>query len=147
MESILVVFLSLYVINYRPVLALFIILVGILISISVAFLNILGPNIPLPRKSISEILKTSDNSSLLSDKEYISAKSTKNLAELYLNQENLVHGYSKLNFNKNLSNPENGEFTFFTAVCYGSSGNDCIYVNTYLRSYDYGDTWKIGFLE
>ena len=133
--------------NYRPVLALFIILVGILVSISIAFLDLLGPKIPLPRKSISEILKTSNNPSLLFTKENISAKSTRNLAELYLNQENLVHGYSKLIFNKNLSDPENGEFTFFTTVCYGSSENDCNYLNTYLRSYNYGDTWKIGFLE
>ena len=133
--------------NYRPVLALFIILVGILVSISIAFLDLLGPKIPLPRKSISEILKTSDNSSLLFTKENINTKSTRNLAELYLNQENLVHGYSKLIFNKNLSDPENGEFTFFTTVCYGNSGNDCNYLNTYLRSYNYGDTWKIGFLE
>ena len=147
MESILVAFLNFYMAIYRPLLALFILLVGILISISVAFLDILGPNIPLPRKSISEILKTSDNSSLFSAKENISTKSTRNSAELFLNQENLVHGYSKLNFNKNLSDPENGEFTFFTAVCYGSSGNDCTYLNTYLRSYNYGDTWKIGFLE
>ena len=132
---------------YRPVLALFILLVGILISISVAFLDLLGPNVPLPRKSISEILKTSDNSTFLLAKENISAKSTRNSAELFLNQENLVHGYSKLIFNKNLSDPEKGEFTFFTTVCYGSSGNDCNYLNTYLRSCNYGDTWKIGFLE
>ena len=57
------------------------------------------------------------------------------------------HGPNTSMLGKNLSDPKNGEFTFFTAVCYGSSGNDCIYVNTYLRSYDYGDTWKIGFLE
>ena len=147
LESILVVFLNFHQMIYRPVLALFILVVGIMISISVAFLDILGPNIPLPRKSISEILKTSDNSSFLSTKENIITKSTKNSAELYLDQENLVHGYSKLIFNKNLSDPENGKFTFFTAVCYGSSSNDCIYHNTYLRSYNYGDTWKIGFLE
>ena len=67
--------------------------------------------------------------------------------KFYLNQENLIHGYSKLNFNKNLSDPENGEFTFFTVVCYGSSGNDCIYLNTYLKYYNYGNTWKIRFLE
>ena len=133
--------------NYRPLLALFIILVGILISISVAFLDLLGPNIPLPRKSIFEILKASDNSTLLLAKDNISAKSTRNSAELFLNQENLVHGYSKLIFNKNLSDPENGEFTFLTVVCYGNSGNDCIYLNTYLKSYNYGNTWKIRFLE
>ena len=133
--------------NYKPVLALSIILIGFLISISVAFIEILGPNVPLPRKSISEILKTSYNSSLLSTKENMSAKSKRKSAELYLNQENLVHGYSNLNFNKNLSDPENGKFIFFTALCYGSSENDCIYLNTYLRSSDYGDTWKIRFLE
>ena len=134
-------------INYKPVLALSIILLGFLISISVAFLDKLGPNVPLPRKSISEILKTSDNSTLLSTKENISTKSKRKSAELYLNQENLVHGYSNLNFNKNLSDPENGKFVFFTALCYGSSENDCIYLNTYLRSSDYGDTWKFQFLE
>ena len=134
-------------INYKPVLALSIILLGFLISISVAFLNILGPNVPLPRKNIFEILKSSDNSSFLSAKENMSTKSKRKSAELYLNQENLVHGYSNLNFNKNLSDPENGKFVFFTALCFGSSENDCIYFNTYLKSSDYGDTWKIGFLE
>ena len=42
----------------------------------------------------------------------MNAKSKRNLAELYLNQENLVHGYSNLNFNENLSDPENGKFIF-----------------------------------
>ena len=134
-------------INYKPVLALSIILMVFLISLSVAFFDKLGPNVPMPRKSISEILKTSDNSSLLSTKENMSAKSKRKSAELYLNQENLVHDYSNLNFNKNLSDPANGKFVFFTALCYGSSENDCTYLNTYLRSSDYGDTWKIGFLE
>ena len=133
--------------NYKPILALSIILLGFLISISVAFHNALGPNVPLPKKNIFEILKISDNPSLLSTKEKMNAKSKRNLAELYLNQENLVHGYSNLNFNENLSDPENGKFIFFTALCYGSSENDCIYFNTYLKSADYGDTWKIGFLE
>ena len=134
-------------IKYKPVLALSIILIGFLISISVAFIEILGPNVPLPRKSISEILKTSYNSSLLSTKENMSAKSKRKSAELYLNQENQVHSYSNLNFNKNLSDPADGKFVFFTALCYGSSEDDCTYFNTYLRSSDYGDTWKIGFLE
>ena len=133
--------------NYKPVLALSIILLGFLISISVAFLNILGPNVPLPRKNIFEILKSSDNSSFLSAKENMSTKSKRKSAELYLNQESLVHGYSNLNFNNNLSDPKNGKFVFFTALCFGSSENDCIYFNTYLKSSDYGDTWKIGFLE
>ena len=134
-------------INYKPVLALTIILGGILVSISVAFLDILGPNMPLPRKSISEILKTSNNSSSLSAKENMNAKSKRKSAELFLNQKNLVHGYSNLNFNENLSDPENGRFIFFTSLCHGNSEDDCIYLNTYLRSSDYGDTWKIGFLE
>ena len=134
-------------INFKPVLALSIILIGFLISISVAFLDMLGPNVPLPRKSISEIIKTTDDSSLLLAKENKSTISKRKSAELYLNQNNLVHGYSNLNFNKNLSDPENGKFIFFTALCYGTSENDCIYLNTYLRSSDYGDTWKIRFLE
>ena len=133
--------------NYKPVLALSIILIGFLISISVAFFDMLGPNVPLPRKSISEILKSSDNSSFLSVKENMSAKPKRRSAELYLNQENLVHGYSNLNYNKNLSDPESGKFIFFTTLCHGNSENDCIYLNSYLRSTDYGDTWKIGFLE
>jgi len=94
------------VINYKPVLALSIILVGFLISISVAFLDMLGPSVPLPRKKISEILNTSDSSSFFSDKENTSAKSKRKSAELYLNKEKLVHGYSNLNFNINLSDPE-----------------------------------------
>ena len=133
--------------NYKPVLALSIILLGFLISISVAFLNILGPDVPLPRKNIFEILKSSDNSTFLSAEENMSAKSKMKSAELYLNQESQVHGYSNLNFNKNLSDPENGKFVFFTALCFGSSESDCIYLNTYLKSSDYGDKWKIGFLE
>ena len=133
--------------NYKPILHLSLILFSFLISISVAFLNILGPNVPLPRKNIFEILKSSDNSSFLSAKENISAKSERKSAELYLNQESQVHGFSNLNFNENLSDPENGKFVFFTSLCFGSSVNDCIYLNTYLKSSDYGDTWKIGFLE
>ena len=101
-------------INYKPVLS--IILIGFLISISVAFLDMLGPNVPLPRKNISEILKTSDNSSLLSAKENMSSKSKRKSAELYLNQENLVHGYSNLNFNKDTSDPKNGKFIFYRIV-------------------------------
>ncbi len=134
-------------INYKPVLALSIILVGFLISISVAFLDMLGPSVPLPRKKISEILNTSDSSSFFSDEENTSAKSKRKSAELYLNKEKLVHGYSNLNFNINLSDPENGKFIFFTALCYGSSENDCTYLNTYLRSSDDGNTWEIRFLE
>ena len=134
-------------INPKPILALSIVLIGFMISISVSFLDMLGPNIPLPRKSISEILKTSDNSSLLLNKENKVAKSTRKFAKLYLSQETLVHKHSNLNFNKNLSDPEKGIITFFTTVCYGKSEDDCIYLNTYLRSYDYGDSWKIGFLE
>ena len=134
-------------VNYKPVLALSIILFGFLISISIAFLDILGPSVPLPRKNIFEILKTSENSSLLSAKENIETKYKRKSAEVYLNQENLMHGYSNLDFNKNLSNPKDGKFIFFTALCYGSSENDCIYRNSYVKSSDNGDTWKIGFFE
>ncbi len=134
-------------INIKPVLAIFIILTGFLTSISVAFLDVLGPSIPLPKRNISEVLKTSYSSPLFSTKKNIVPKSTRNLAELYLNQETLVHGYSNLNFNKNLSDLEKGQITFLTVVCYGNSENDCIYLNTYLKSFDSGETWKMGFLE
>tara|TARA_X000000950_G_C13659502_1_gene555243 strand:- start:302 stop:724 length:423 start_codon:yes stop_codon:yes gene_type:complete len=134
-------------INYRPILALIIISSGFLISISVVFLDMLGPDIPLPRKSISEILKSSSTSFEISIKKNANMTTTRKLAELYLDQENLVHGYSNLDFNTNLSDIESGNFTFLSALCYGKSENDCIYFNAYLKSSDYGETWEIGFLE
>ena len=135
-------------INYRPILALSIVATGFLISISVIFLDALGPKIPLPRKSIMSILNTSNNnSSLLLTKKNIKANDTKILAEKYLEQDNQVHGYSDLEFNVNLSDPENGKFTFFSALCHGSSKNNCNYLNAYLISPDYGVTWTIGLLE
>ena len=134
-------------INIRPILALLIISIGFLISISVVFLDMLGPDIPLPRKSISEILKSSGTSFKISSKKNASMSTIRKLAELYLNQENLVHGYSNLDFNTNLSDTESGNFTFLSALCYGKSENDCIYLNAYLKSSDYGETWEIGLLE
>ena len=134
--------------NYRPILALSIVATGFLISLSVIFLDALGPKIPLPRKSIMSILDTSDNnSSLLLTKKNIKSTDTKKLAEKYLEQENQIHGYSDLEFNVNLSDPENGKFTFFSALCRGSSKNNCNYLNAYLKSIDYGVTWTIGLLE
>ena len=134
--------------NYRPILALSIVATGFLISISVIFLDALGPKIPLPRKSIISILNTSNNnSSLLLTKKNIKANDTKKLAEKYLEQENQVYAYSDLDFNLNLSDPENGKFIFFSALCYGSSKNNCNYLNAYLISTDYGVTWAVGLLE
>ncbi len=133
--------------NFKPVLALVTILAGFLISLSVAFVDKLGPDIPLAKKNISEILKTSYKSSITSIKEHKVAKSTRKLAKLYLSQKNQVQRYSNLSFNKNLSDPDRGKVTFFTVLCYGNSKDDCIYLNTYLRSSDYGESWKIGFLE
>ena len=135
-------------INLRPILALSIVATGFLISISVIFLDVLGPKIPLPRKSIMSILNTSNNNASLSlTKKNIKTNDTKKLAETYLKQENQVHGYSDLDFNVNLSDPENGRFTFFSALCYGSSKKNCNYLNAYLMSPDYGVSWVIGFLE
>ena len=133
--------------NYKPVLALSIILIGFLISLSVAFFDMLGPNVPLPRKSISEILKTSKNSFTLITNEDKTVSTKRKSAELYLNQDNLIHDYSNLDFNRNLSDPENGNFTFLSALCYGSAENDCIFLSAFLKTSDYGETWKIGFLE
>ena len=147
LEIKLIVFLNLIMINIKPILALTIVLIGFLTSISVVFLDALGPKIPLPRKSISEILKTSKNSFTLITNEDKTVSTKRKSAELYLNQDNLIHDYSNLDFNRNLSDPENGNFTFLSALCYGSAENDCIFLSAFLKTSDYGETWKIGFLE
>ena len=134
-------------INYKPALALSIVLLGFLLSISVAFLDILGPKIPLTRKSISTILTKPNKSFSLIDKENTDTITTKKSAELYLNQSNQIYGYSNLNFNSTLSDPKNGNFTFLSALCFGNSKNDCTYRSAYLKSTDNGNTWKIGFLD
>ncbi len=134
-------------INFKPILAMSLILIGFLFSISVVFLDIMGPKVPLPRKSISEILSPSDNLFSLSNEENSNISAAKKSAELYLNQENLTHGYSDLHFNTNLSDPDHGNFTFLSALCYGNSENNCIYRSAYMKSSDYGVTWKIGFLD
>ena len=148
MENIFIVFLNFYMINYRPILAISIILIGFLISISAAFFDELGPKIPLQKKSISDIFNTPNNVSFSKALVINShANSAKELAEKHINQNNQVHGYSDLDYNLTLSNPENGKFTFFSAICYGRSKRDCKYLNAYIKSIDHGDTWKIGFLE
>lgn len=135
-------------INIKPILALLVVLMGFLISLSVVFFDVFGPKIPLPRKSLFDILdKSNRNSSSLLTKENINTDPTIILAKKYLNQHILVHGYSDLDFNPNLSEPENGNFTFLSVLCYGSSQNDCVYLNAYMRSPDYGETWKIGIIE
>ena len=96
---------------------------------------------------MSILNKSNNNSSLSLTKKNIKTNDTKKLAETYLKQENQVHGYSDLDFNVNLSDPENGRFTFFSALCYGSSKKNCNYLNAYLMSPDYGVSWVIGFLE
>jgi len=77
----------------------------------------------------------------------INTIATRKSAELYLNHANQIHDYSHLAFNSTLSDPESGSFTFLSALCFGSSENDCIYRSAYLKSSDNGETWKIGFLD
>ena len=134
--------------NYRPIIALSLALVGFFISVSVAFLDLLGPEKPLPRKNIFDILKTANfNSSHHSNEDLISTDAKRILAEKYLNQQEFVHGYSDLRYSANLSDPEEGNFIFFSALCYGNSKLNCKYLNTYIKSPDKGNTWKINFLE
>lgn len=147
LENKLIVFLNLMMINIKPIFALTIVLLGFLTSISVAFVDSFGPKIPLPRKNISDILNTSEKPFTLLTNEDRTVRAKIKSVELYLKQNNLIHDYSNLEFNKNLSDPENGNFTFLSALCYGSTENDCIFLSAYLKTSDYGETWKIGFLE
>tara|TARA_B100000575_G_scaffold286902_1_gene284332 strand:- start:359 stop:769 length:411 start_codon:yes stop_codon:yes gene_type:complete len=134
--------------NYKPIIALSLALVGFFISLSVAFLDLLGPKKPLPRKNIFDILKTANfHSSQHSNEETISTDAKRILAEKYLNQQEFVHKYSDLKYSANLSDPEIGNFIFFSALCYGNSKPNCKYLNAYIISPDKGNTWKINFLE
>ena len=45
-----------------------------------------------------------------------------------------------LDFYQNLSDPDNGKFTFYGSVCYGSSKDNCEYSNVYISTEDNGDS-------
>ena len=67
------------------------------------------------------------------------------LAEEHITKQKLIHDFSALDMNLNLSDPSRGTYTFLTILCYGKSENNCIYKNAYITTKDSGITWEIGF--
>ena len=94
--------------------------------------------------SLSSLSSSSSSSSYSSNKQ-ISSSEAKRLAEKYIDRNRLLHGYMGLDYYSNFSNPNNGVFTFYGAVCYGSSEYDCNYQSLYLITKDYGKTWSVDF--
>ena len=68
------------------------------------------------------------------------------LAEEHITKQKLIHDFSTLDMNLNLSDPLNGTYTFLTILCYGRSENNCIYRNAFITTKDFGITWEVGFL-
>ena len=79
------------------------------------------------------------------DSKRLSIHEIKQLAEKYIKSSSSLHGYMGMDYYSNLSNPDKGLFSFYVAVCYGSSENDCSYENVYLYTKNYGATWLIDF--
>ena len=131
----------------RPIIAFSLIPLGILVSISISFSDILAPpaaklNFDASEKSISRVSKASF-SQTIGD---IKLDQTIMLAEEHVTNQNLIHDFSTVDVNLNLSDPSNGRYTFFTILCYGKSENNCSYRNAYVATKDSGVTWEIGFL-
>tara|TARA_B100000809_G_scaffold15055_1_gene13646 strand:+ start:60 stop:455 length:396 start_codon:yes stop_codon:yes gene_type:complete len=95
--------------------------------------------------SNSSSASSSSNSSSYSSNKKISSSEAKRLAEKYIDRNSLLHGHMGLDYYSNFSNPNNGVFTFYGAVCYGSSEYDCNYQSVYLITKDYGKTWSVDF--
>ena len=51
----------------------------------------------------------------------LSSYEAEGLAEKYIDSNPLLHGHMGLDYYSNFSDPDNGVFTFYGAVCYGSS--------------------------
>ncbi len=75
----------------------------------------------------------------------ISQYEAKRLAEDFIDSNGMLHGTMGLDYYSNLSNPEQGKFTFYGSVCYGSSEYDCNYVSAYLVTTNNGRSWSIKF--
>lgn len=95
-------------------------------------------------------VRSSSSSSSSSPSSYktnkqISSYEAKRLAEKYIDRNSLLHGTMGLDYYSNFSDPNNGVFTFYGAVCYGSSEYDCSYESAYIITKDYGKTWSIEF--
>ena len=127
----------------RPIFAFSLIPLGILVSVSISFTDILAP----PSTKLN--FDTSIKKSLL-----ISSKTTGDvkldqaimLAEEHITNQKLIHDFSALDMNLNLSDPLGGTYTFLTILCYGKSENNCSYRNAYITTKDSGITWEVGFL-
>ena len=131
----------------RPLFAFLLIPLGILVSLSISFTDILGPpttklNFDTSAKSLSISAKTSsfqNNVDVKLDQAIM-------LAEEHITKQKLIHDFSALDINLNLSDPLNGTYTFLTIFCYGKSENNCNYRNAYITTKDSGITWEVGFL-
>ena len=93
----------------------------------------------------SSSVSSSSSSSSYSSNKQISSSEAKRLAEKYIDRNMLLHGHMGFDYYSNFSNPNNGVFTFYGAVCYGSSEYDCNYQSVYLITKDYGKTWLVDF--
>ena len=131
----------------RPLFAFSLIPLGILVSLSISFTNILGPPSTKLNYDTSEISflpssKVSSSKTISSEK----VNQAIDLAEEHVTKQKLIHDFSVLDLNSNLSDPSNGIYTFLTIFCYGQSENNCDYRNAYITTKDSGITWEIGFL-
>ena len=75
----------------------------------------------------------------------LSSYEAEGLAEKYIDSNPLLHGHMGLDYYSNFSDPDNGVFTFYGAVCYGSSEYDCSYESLYIITQNNGRTWSIEF--
>ena len=131
----------------RPLFAFLLIPLGILVSLSISFTDILGPpstklNFDASVKSLSISAKTSsfqNNVDVKLDQAIM-------LAKEHITKQKLIHDFSALDINLNLSDPLNGSYTFLTIFCYGESEYNCSYRNAYITTKDSGITWEVGFL-
>ena len=131
----------------RPFFAFSLIPLGILVSLSISFTNILGP--PSTKLNYDTSKKSSSRSAEVSSYQTIGGIKVNqaiDLAEDYVTKQKLIHDFSELDLNSNLSDPLNGMYTFLTILCYGKSENNCTYRNAYITTKDSGITWEIGFL-
>ena len=88
---------------------------------------------------------SSSSSSSYKTNKQISSYEAKRLAEKYIDRNSLLHGTMGLDYYSNLSDPNNGVFTFYGAVCYGSSEYDCSYESLYIITQNNGRTWSMEF--
>ena len=131
----------------RSLFAFSLIPMGILVSLSISFTNILGP--PSTKLNYDTSKKSSSRSAEVSSYQTIGGIKVNqaiDLAEEHVTKQKLIHDFSALDLNLNLSEPSNGTYTFFTILCYGKSENNCSYRNAYITTKDSGITWEIGFL-